>query len=250
MKNLVWTRPLLYKDQDYLLLEQEKVPFIHLPCLFYQNLDNLELPDNFSLKDTVVFTNYYSAFLFSELSLNHIKKEDLRLVTMSEKASELLLSKGFSTTLLLSQTAKEFGERLYEMLPKDGETYLVGPCERAYDLKLHLEKSGIKASNLDAYITIQKLLTQEGKKFTLNEKKNLIDRDDLIFSFFSPSAAKAFLKEFEEYKTILKNKHISITIGETTESFCKDLFAKTFRAKKTSALEVLHVYKTLKQEQS
>jgi len=232
------------------LLEQEKVAFIHLPCLFYQNLANFKLPGNFSFQDTFVFTNYYSALLFSELSLDHIKKEELKLVTMSAKASELLFSKGFFTELLVSQTAKEFSEKLCKTLTKEGNVYLVGPCERAYDLKLHLEKNGIKASNLDAYSTIQKLLTQEGKNFTLSEKKNLLERDDLIFSFFSPSAAKAFLTEFEEYKTILKNKHISITIGETTESFCKNLFAKTFQAKKTSALEVLNVYKALKDKKN
>lgn|GEM_PF-5109442 len=245
-KKLVWTRPLFYKEQDYRLLKQEKIPFIHLPCTLYKNLDNFNLPDHFSSKDILIFTNFYSALLFSKLSLDQIKKEELKIITMSEKASELLISKGFFVKLFASQTAKEFGEKLCQVIQIKTKTYLIGPCERAYDLRSHLEKNGIQSSNIDAYTTIQKVLTEEGKKFSLMEKTNFLERDDLIFSFFSPSAAKAFLEDFEEYKTILKNKHISITIGETTDSFCKDFFAKTFQAKSTSALEVLNAYKILK----
>lgn len=190
-------------------------------------------------KSVVVFTSFFAAKVFAEAVLREKISFEFKIYVMGEKTSSFLGSKGFKPVLIKAQKAQEFALSLEKELARDVEIFLPGPPIRAFDMKGFFEKIGKKSHLLNCYETLMSLTDSEGCRLGLERKKSLIEHNDLIFSFFSPSAVKSFLLEFKGFEKDIRGKHKALVLGDTTYAFCKDSFFSCVKAKEATAESIV-----------
>ena len=243
---LVWTRPTLYWEEDKKRLLENQINYLYYPCLRYMILENIKFPFSVMRKENsiVLFTSLFAAKVFSEKTPTHFKRSSYKIFVMGKKTFFFLKEKGFDPVLIKSHQASDFAHSLEGVLTGVETIFLPGAIKRAFDMKTFWEKRGFKSYNLDCYQTFEEIKNEQSCFLTESEKNIFLKDKNLVFSFFSPSAVRAFVSIFKEADLNSLFSARAIALGNTSYKACLPYFSHCHMAEDVSADSVINTFLT------